>query len=284
MVSVTIYHGSAGVHDFCPGTLREPDLARRIAPPAHEPLAQTAAGESQSEAARIESGRRPARDGAGPQGRQRSFLEMELESELDDAGIERGTDPAEGAGLDVRRRAAEVRMIESIEQLGAELHSGPLSQRPESEVLDERNVLVDQPIGIQDVGTRVSVRVQWRQLKGRSVEPPVRRALIAGQAPIAQPVRVLGEHGPCIGTVRRHTDAERRAALYGGDAAKLPASQTVADQGILTSQMRHLVIPAERKPVWDIPVGTAVTWIEQCVVLPGAVIVPGCVLGIGIAG
>jgi len=61
MVSVTIYHGSAGVHDFCPGTLREPDLARRIAPPAHEPLAQTAAGESQSEAARIErDGDRPA--------------------------------------------------------------------------------------------------------------------------------------------------------------------------------------------------------------------------------
>ena len=175
----------------------------------------------------------------------RASSEVELDPELHDAGRRGGQDLAEAARLagDVRR--AEVRVVEGVEHLPAELDPPPVAGR---EVLGQREVERRQagPAHDADAGGPEGLR---RRAEGRErvrVEPSGDRPLRFRQLGLADEVGP----GPSFAADAEHRRAAKRRrqaepALHGVDAGQLPA----AEQGI--GQRRPVVAvaaaPAERQ-------------------------------------
>src|SRR5436305_10978584 len=71
-------------------------------------------------------------------------------------------------GSEDSARVAEVRVVENVEEIAAQLDRAPLKERPG---LVGGKIRVDQRVGTQDVAAQIAARVGRRHRKRESVKP-----------------------------------------------------------------------------------------------------------------
>src|SRR5205807_3174544 len=94
-----------------------------------------------------------------------TFLPVELPAQLQDARIARAVHQSEGAGVDRRGWIVELRLVEEIKELGANLQARRFAKLPDTEVLAEADI----PVVDAEAPLRIAPQVAERPLGGRRV-------------------------------------------------------------------------------------------------------------------
>src|SRR5262245_27218962 len=146
--------------------------------------------------------------------------ELILQSELQNPRIARARDLPEVRCPHSQSRTAQVRMVQEIKKLRAELHSLPLRK---SERLINREIPVECSRTEESSITEVARRVRSRSGKRSRVEPPV-QGRIFHSLRTAQVIRariaLAGVQG-----IARDIDGQRTPALAADDAGHVPTAK-----------------------------------------------------------
>jgi hypothetical protein len=118
-------------------------------------------------------------------------------------------------------RRREVRVVESIEQLGAELQVALLQ---EVEVLRDGEVEVDAAVGPQNATSGVA-KLIWTGIgEGSGVKPPLDRPFARRQVAVAQNVGAVRPAEKLLVLVGDRADFERQVQFYDGSSVQHDAS------------------------------------------------------------
>ncbi len=168
-----------------------------------------------------------------------------------------GGDRALPRRADVRVRVVELRRIEGVEHLRAELQASRLI-RAQPEILEERKVELLRAGAAQDVAPRVAKGELRRRGETACVEPAVDRTLGAGQHGVASRHDVGALAAAAVERVDRGVHGKGEAAVKLHDAVQLPAADerfghaTRAFQQRPAVPKRQVVIEAVDQPVSQI--------------------------------
>lgn len=127
-------------------------------------------------------------------------------------------------GGDVRHQAAEVGVVECVEELGAELQFQPL---PQSKHAEQRGIEVVGARPGKEIAARIAECASGGKGEGRRIEvalDQVRARAVGIEEGIAHEVGAL-RSGAREGAIRAAHNVHRTAAVDGEDAVHLPAAQ-----------------------------------------------------------